>query len=164
MHAYQLLPPNRSSITLTHFIGNKKAAFDFPVEIKSTRRMRTHELVLLFHRTLKPSVQRSNRSLLSGTTSNSILQLCSCHVPSGLVCVMGCASGLVWAWVMQNTHQCIFQHTYMYPRLAETGLALKYGYTKNRNTSEAHLALVEKKKKTPNTVGIPYAKALAQKY
>ena len=29
-HAYQLLPPNSSSITLVHYIGNENAAVDFP--------------------------------------------------------------------------------------------------------------------------------------
>ena len=66
MHAYQLLPPNiSSSITLMHYIGNKKAAVDFPMEIKSTiSRMCTHVLALLLYRTSKPSVQKVYRSFL----------------------------------------------------------------------------------------------------
>ena len=58
-HAYQLLPPNSSSITLVHYVGNEKVAVDFPMEIKSTtRRMHTHELALLFCGTSKLSVQK----------------------------------------------------------------------------------------------------------
>ena len=65
-HAYQLLPPNSSSITLMHYIGNKTAAVDFPKEIKSTTgRMCTHKFALLFYGTSKPSVKKVYRSFFA---------------------------------------------------------------------------------------------------
>ena len=53
------------NITWMHYTGNKKAAVDFPMEIKSKiRRMYTHKLSLLLYRTSIPSVQNVYRSFL----------------------------------------------------------------------------------------------------
>ena len=62
----QLLPPNiSSSITSMHYIGNKKAAANIPMEIKRTiRRMCTHKLALLLYGTAILSVKNVYRSFL----------------------------------------------------------------------------------------------------